>query len=143
MMNQRWMGTDLSNDDLVKKTSLSDDFEHRLLGTEKIDGLDCYHLALLPHEGSEVIWGKVEIWIEKEHANIMKQQFFDEDMELVNTMTAASVRPMDGVYVPTRYVFIPADKPNQQTVMEYQRLQFDVQIPSSYFTAQYMKRIKN
>ena len=25
MMNQSWMGTDLSNDDLVKKTSLADD----------------------------------------------------------------------------------------------------------------------
>ena len=42
MMNQSWMGTDLSNDDL-QKTSLADDFDHKNLGDESVAGVSCYH----------------------------------------------------------------------------------------------------
>ncbi|MGB0837982.1 MAG: outer membrane lipoprotein-sorting protein [Flavobacteriaceae bacterium] len=142
MMNQSWMGTDLSNDDLVKKTSLAYDFDHTLIGEESIDGISTYHIKLIPHKDADVIWGKVELWIEKEHNNIMKQQSFDEDMELVNSMTASKMKVMGGVYLPTILEFVPADKPNQKTVMEYISIKFNVDIPKNYFTTQYMTRVK-
>lgn len=142
MMNQSWMGTDLSNDDLVKKTSMSNDFDHSLMGEETIDGTICYHIKLIPHEDADVIWGKIEIWIEKEHANIMKQQSFDEDMELVNTMTASNIQKVSGEIIPLNMEFFPADKPKQKTLMEYVNIEFNVKIPSHYFTTQYMTKIK-
>lgn len=36
MMSQSWMGTDFTNDDLVKESSVVDDYEHSLLGTENL-----------------------------------------------------------------------------------------------------------
>lgn len=142
MMNQSWMGTDLSNDDLVKKTSLSKDFEHNFLGEETIDGHTCYHIKLIPHENADVIWGKIELWIENNHYNVMKQQSFDEDMELVNTMTASNIQEMSGETIPLKMEFFPADKPQQKTLMEYISIEFNVKIPTHYFTTQYMTKIK-
>lgn len=142
MMNQSWMGTDLSNDDLVKKTSTAKDFSHTLLKKEKIDGQDCYHIELIPHEDADVIWGKVELWIDLVHYNVMKQQSFDEDMELVNTMVSSNVQQVGKQTIPLRLEFFPADKKNQKTILEYSSIQFDVKIPSHYFTTQYMTKVK-
>lgn len=142
MMNQSWMGTDLSNDDLVKKTSMTNDFDHELIASEKIEDIDCYHISLIPHDDAEVIWGKIEIWVDKEHFNILKQESFDEDLELVNTVLASNVREMGGEIIPTKLIFYPADKPKQKTLMEYLTLKFNVKIPANYFTTQFMTKVK-
>lgn len=142
MMNQSWMGTDLTNDDLVRKTSMEKDFEHTLIKTEDVDGNTCYHIELIPHEDADVIWGKVEIWVDKVYFNILKQASFDEDMELVNTMVGSNVKEMGGETIPTKLEFYPADKPNQKTLLEYISLQFNVKIPEYYFTTQYMTKVK-
>ena len=58
MMMQSWMGSDFSNDDLVKESSLVKDYEHKLLGKEPIEGYNCYKIELIPHEDAAVVWGK-------------------------------------------------------------------------------------
>jgi len=142
MMNQSWMGTDLSNDDLVRKTSMEKDFDHKLIASEEIDGIDCYHISLIPHEDAEVIWGKIEIWVDKVHFNILRQESFDEDLELVNALSASNVKEMGGEIIPSKMVFYPADKPQQKTIMEYISIQFNVKIPDYYFTTQFMTKVK-
>jgi outer membrane lipoprotein-sorting protein len=142
MMNQSWMGTDMSNDDLVRKTSMVNDFTHSYIGTKTIDGHECYHVKLIPKEEADIVWGKIELWIDKKHYNIMKQQSFDEDLELVNTMNASAVKNMSGKIIPTVMDVIPADKPKQKTRMTYTSIKFDVEIPEYYFSTQYMSKVK-
>lgn len=142
MMNQSWMGTDMSNDDLVRKSSLAADYTHSSLGDETVNGVICHHIVLIPKEDADVVWGKVEMWVDKSLYNVMKQEQFDEDLILVNTMLASDVKELGGETIPTKMEIIPADKPNQKTVMEYNTIQFDVDIPDSYFSTQFMTRIK-
>tara|TARA_B100000809_G_scaffold149256_1_gene146733 strand:+ start:22 stop:777 length:756 start_codon:yes stop_codon:yes gene_type:complete len=142
MMNQSWMGTDMSNDDLVKKTSYENDFSHRLIGSAIIAGVDCYEVELFPHEDADVVWGKVKMWIDKSLYNIMKQEQYDEDLELVNTTNASEVKSMGGEIVPTKMEIVPADKKGQKTVMKYESIEFDIDISEQYFTTQYMTRLR-
>ena len=142
MMNQSWMGTDLSNDDLVKKTSMENDFDHELIKSEHINGIACYQISLIPHEDADVIWGKIEIWVDKLHYNIMQQKSYDEDLELVNSLIGSDVKLMDGETIPTRMEFYPADKPKQKTVLEYLDIDFNVSIPEHYFTTRFMNKVK-
>ena len=65
MMMQSWMGTDLTNDDLIKQSSTVVDYTHKLLGSEAIQGLDCWKLELIPKEEATVVWGKIITWIDK------------------------------------------------------------------------------
>ena len=67
MMMQSWMGSDLTNDDLVKESSIVEDYNHKIIGEEKIDGYDCYKIELIPKEDAAVVWGKIITWISKEH----------------------------------------------------------------------------
>src|SRR3970040_193989 len=47
MMNQSWMGTDFTNDDLVKEASILEDYNHFFLKEVVIDGRECYKIQLL------------------------------------------------------------------------------------------------
>lgn len=141
MMGQSWMGTDLTNDDLVQQSSLEDDFEHTLLRSETVDGRDCYVVKSVPHEDAPVVWGKIVSWIDKKDYIQMKTEFYDEDEELVNTFTASNIKMMGGKTIATRLAIIPADKPGHKTYMEYLSLEWDKPISESFFTVQNMKKL--
>ena len=72
MMLQSWMGSDFTNDDLVKESSQLDDYDHRLLGIdpgpEGNEGLRAFVLEYVPREDAPVVWGRIVAWVETEHS---------------------------------------------------------------------------
>jgi hypothetical protein len=48
MMSQSWMGTDLTNDDLVKASSRIDDYNHKIVGDSVIEGRKCWKIEMIP-----------------------------------------------------------------------------------------------
>jgi outer membrane lipoprotein-sorting protein len=142
MMMQNWMGTDFTNDDLVKQSSIVNDYDQRIIGDSTIQGYECYKIEMIPKEEAAVVWGKVVIFIEKENYLQMRVEYFDEDAYLVNLMNFYDVKEMGGRIIPTRMEMIPADSPNKKTVMIYNSIEFDIKIEENYFTTQNMKRIR-
>jgi len=142
MMLQNWMGTDMTNDDLVKQSSIVVDYTHQVVGEEKIIGLDCWKLELTPKEDAAVVWGKIIIWIEKEHYMQLKIEFYDEDEFLVNQLLAYNPKQFGSRTLPSKMEYIPVEKEGQKTVIEYLNWDFGVEIPDSYFTSAYMKRLR-
>ena len=63
MMLQSWMGSDFTNDDLVRQSSIVEDYNHSLIGSEKYAGYDCYKIQLTPKPDAGVVWGKILSWI--------------------------------------------------------------------------------
>jgi len=51
MMMQSWMGSDFTNDDLVRESSIVKDYTHKLLGEEIVDGYNCYKRRVLLVKG--------------------------------------------------------------------------------------------
>lgn len=73
---------------------------------------------------------------------MLHARYFDEDGELVNTMHASDVRKLGGRMLPAKLEMMPADKPQQRTVITYQQLTFDQPIEEGFFTTQNMTRVK-
>lgn len=142
MMLQNWMGTDLTNDDLVKQSSITEDYRHKIMGEDIKEGYPCWKIELIPKENAPVVWGKVVIWVDKSEYMMMQSDYYDEDDYLVNKMVGSNVKVFDGKKLPSKLRVIPIDKEGQETVLTYDVLQFDLQIPDSYFTTNYMKRIR-
>ena len=142
MMSQSWMGSDFTNDDLVKQSSIVVDYNHKLLGKETIEGRECYKLELIPLEEAAVVWGKILIWIDTQEYMQMKTEFYDEDFYLVNTMLGKEVKEMDGKLLPSVLEVIPAEEEGHKTVVEYLSLDFDADIKDSFFSIQNMKRVR-
>lgn len=142
MMSQSWMGTDFTNEDLVKESSVVEDYSHRLLGSEVVDDRDCYRIEMIPKPDAPVVWGKVLVWIDKKDYLQLKSEFYDEDGALVNTILGSDIKLMDKHLIPTRLEMIPAGKKGQKTVITYQSIQFDMPIEDSFFSTQNMTKVQ-
>ncbi len=142
MMMQSWMGSDFTNDDLVKQSSIVVDYTHKIVGDSTIEGRSCYKIELIPKPDAPVVWGKVLLWVSEEDYLELRVEFFDEDDELVNVMTALSVKMMGGRLIPSVLTMIPVDKPEHRTVLTYHHAEFDKKIKDSFFSEQNMKRVR-
>ena len=142
MMMQSWMGSDFTNDDLIKESSLVKDYEQKLLGKEQLEGYNCYKIELVPHEDAAVVWGKILMWITDKDYLWLKGEYYDEDNELVNTEILSDIKKMDDRIMPTHLEMIPAGKPGQKTTMIFEEIDFDVGLSESFFSIQNMKRVR-
>lgn len=142
MMGQSWMGSDFTNDDLVRMNSIIDDFTHEITGSEKIDGYDCYIIDLIPKPEAAVVWGKIRLWVSKAEFYQLKGEYFDEDMVLVNTMISSNIKKMGDRMLPSKTVVIPVDKPGNQTILETIDIIFDKPVDESFFSQQNMKNVR-
>ncbi|MER2996691.1 outer membrane lipoprotein-sorting protein [Pontibacter populi] len=142
MMLQSWMGSDFTNDDLVKESSVVQDYTHTLAGDTIIDNRPCYKIIMIPKEEAAVVWGKVITYIDKKDYLQLLVLFYDEDGELVNTMKASNIKMLGGRLLPARMDMTPADNPQNHTIIEYRSLKFDVPLEDSFFSIQNLKRVK-
>lgn len=142
MMLQSWMGSDFTNDDLVRESSIVEDYDHSIIDTEKYAGYECYKIQLNPKPDAGVVWGKILSWITKEGFMEIKAEYYDEDDYLVKSMTGSEIKPLGGRTIPTHWEMIPEDKPGQKTTMDYKDIEFNAKIDQSFFSKQNMKRVR-
>ena len=142
MMGESWMGTDFTNEDLVKEASVVDDYTHTLLGTGTAGGRNCYQIQMIPKPETAVVWSKVLVWIDQQDYLQLRTEFYDEDGALVNTLVASEVRMIGGRLLPTRLDMIPAGKKGHQTTITYASLQFDQPLSDGFFTTANLTKVK-
>ncbi len=142
MMMQSWMGSDFTNDDLLKQSSLVKDYVHTIIGEETIDNHKTWNINFIPKPDAPVVWGKITMWITKAHYLQIKVEYFDETLELVNTMIGSKIKNVGDRMLPTKMEMIPADKPGNKTILEYSSILFDKPISDRFFSQQNMKKVK-
>lgn len=142
MMMQSWMGSDFTNDDLLKQTSLVEDYKHTIVGEEKVDNYETWKIEFIPKHDAAVVWGKIIMWITKDYYLQIKVEYFDENLELINTMTGSDIKNVGDRMLPTKMEIIPADKPGNKTILEYSNIVFDKPIDDGFFSQQNMKKVK-
>jgi outer membrane lipoprotein-sorting protein len=142
MMLASWMGSDFTNDDLVRQSSIVEDYTHTLLGEEAYGGYDCYKIQLVPKPDAGVVWGKMIVWITKKGLMMMKQEFYDEDGALVRSMLGSKPKDFDGHVFPSFWDMVPQNKPGSKTTFEYKQMKFNADLSSDFFSLQNMSRVK-
>jgi outer membrane lipoprotein-sorting protein len=142
MMSQGWMGSDYTNDDILKESSVVNDYDHEIVGEEEYDGRICYKINMVAKEDAAVIWGHQVRWIDKKDFLFLKSELFDEDGYLVRTELGSEIKTMDGRLIPTRIELIPAEEEGQMTIIEMKEMKFNEPIKESFFSQQNMKRVR-
>tara|TARA_A100000164_G_scaffold223444_1_gene198131 strand:+ start:680 stop:1423 length:744 start_codon:yes stop_codon:yes gene_type:complete len=142
MMMQNWMGTDFTNDDLVQRSSITDDYTNTIIGEETIDDLDCWIIQLIPKEDAPVVWGKLIMWIDKKDYMQLKTQFFDEYDDMVNVMNSKTIKNFGGKKLPSVIEFVPLEKEGNKTIVERLIWKFDIDINERFFMPNYMKNLR-
>jgi hypothetical protein len=134
MMMGSWMGSHFTNDDLVKESSIVDDYDFEIAFEGERDGVEVWEFELIPKPEAPVVWGRVEYQVRKADKMPTWVRYYDESVELMRTMEFSEYTTMGGRVVPARMDVIPSDKPEERTTLIYHELEFDIGLDASYFS---------
>ena len=114
MMGQSWMGSDFSNKDVARSDDIVDEYAHSVLGVEVVDDVTVYEIESIPKEDAAVVWGREVLRIREDHV-VLTHAFFDQDGELVKTLTTLEIETMGGRTIAKRQRMIKSDNAEEWT----------------------------
>lgn len=133
MMNQSWMGSDFSNNDIARSDDLIDQYDHRLLGEERVDGHRAWRIRSIPHEDAPVVWGFEDSLIRDDYV-FLEHTYYDQAGSLVRRLTAREIEVLDGRPYAVRERMERLDKPGHWTEVHVLEARFDRPLPADLFT---------
>ncbi len=140
MMMQPWMGSDFTNDDLVKESSIVEDYTHRVIDESTIEGFKAFHIEAIPKPDAPVVWGKILYWVRKKDFVPLKEEFYNEKGELLRVMTFSQIKKIGGRVIPTLWQMKPIKKKGKETTLHIIDIKFNMPIENNIFTLRNLKR---
>lgn len=140
MMLQDFLGSDFSYDDLVKAGRVVDDYTHRLLREESLDGKKTWVIELIPKPEAPVVYGKLVLWLREGDAIPVRQEFFDEGGELLKTLHYSEVRQFNDRAIPTLWHFVNDVKRGNTTDLKIIEARFNLPLADELFTQRRLER---
>lgn len=141
MMMQSWMGSDFTNDDLVKADSIVVDYNHTHTKDEKVDGEEVFVIQCDPKPEAAVVWGKIIIWIRKRGYVPLREELYNEKGEMVKLLTFSDIKSVSGREVPLEMVMKNLKKDKHQTRIKYHVLDFNPVTKKDIFSLGELKRL--
>jgi outer membrane lipoprotein-sorting protein len=144
MMLQSWMGSDFTNDDLVRESSQLDDYDHLLLGIDpdpdSSESERAYVIEYRPHEDAPVVWGRIVSWVDMVRYAPLRQEFYGESGEKLRVIHFSQIREVQGRPYPHRWSLVPLDKEGHETLVEIEEIRVDEQFDDAIFTKRNLTR---
>ncbi len=132
-----WMGTDFTNDDLVKESSLRKDFAARIdRRSERPAG---WWLTLEVKPGVVGRWARIDLLVSDERLPV-EERHYDRKGRLARTMSFDDVKVLGGRRLPAHIALVPADATGQRTEMRYLDVEFDVPLSDDTFSLSRLER---
>ncbi len=133
MMGQSWMGSDFSNKDVARADDIIDQYDHTILNIEEEDDISVYEIESVPHEDAAVVWGKEVLKIRDDHV-VISHRFFDQDGELVKTLTSLEIGELGGRVIALRQRMGKVEAPDEWTEIQVVSIDYDVELSDNLFT---------
>ncbi len=136
MMSGAYMGSHITNDDLVQGTRLSDDYTYTLAPGASTAGQKT--IRCTPKPKTPVVWGYVDVTVTDGGVPV-EQVYYSEKKVKVRTMTYSDVKEVGGKKVPHRMRFVPHDKPGEYTEILIESLKLGMALEDSLFSLQSLR----
>jgi outer membrane lipoprotein-sorting protein len=140
MMLQSWNGSDFTNDDLVRESNLTRDYDQKLLGEEDIKGDTCWKIHLDPRPDAPVVWGKLLYWVRKEDYTPARVDYYDEKGKLMRYMLFSDIKKFGKRKIPSVWTMVNEVKPGHSTTLKILDMEFDIKISDRKFSFQELER---
>ncbi len=139
LLSESWMGSNFSNDDLVRDSSYADDFESKLEWVEE-DGRRLLKLTLTPKPKTPVVYERIVFLMVPDVWTPVRADYFDKG-KLMRRMTFSDVKEIAGRPIPMKMELQPMNKKGERTTIIYEDLEFDVEVDEKLFTKQGLRRV--
>jgi len=138
MMNQSWMGSDFSNNDVARADNLLKYYTHILKSTETHEGQTVYVIESVPNEDAPIVWGKEVVKVRADYV-ILEHAFYDQDNVLVKKMVTERIEKMGGKLVTAVQRMQKLENPGEWTEIVIKEAQFKVKVSDRTFTQSYLR----
>jgi outer membrane lipoprotein-sorting protein len=134
MLLASWMGSDFTNDDILKASSMAEDYQHKFLDNKKLDGTDFRVIENTARTDAKVMWPKIITYASPQDCLPRQYHYFDKQGTLKRILYLDKVKTFDGHLVPTEWVMQPQDDMKKRTKINYTEMKFDVKFPNNHFS---------
>ena len=140
MMMGSWMGSDFTNDDLVRESSMLKDYTYRFVIPEDAPSVErtmAYahlYVELTPKADSPIVWGKIVVAVQDGSLTPVWQRFYDEKGNLMRVMNFKEVKTFAGKTLPSVMEMLPQNKEGHKTVVRWLNATFDSDVDDKIFT---------
>ena len=139
MMMGSWMGSDFTNDDLVRESSMLDDYTYQFVTPEDASP-DHLYVQLVPKEDSPIVWGKIIAAVQSKDYIPVWQRFYDEKGNLMRVMNFKEIKTFGDKIAPSVLEIIPQNKEGHKTVVRWLNATFDSDIDDKIFTRRNLQK---
>ena len=141
MMMESFMGSDFSYDDMVKESSMVEDYVPHLMGRDTIEQEENYVLELVPKPEAPVVYDKLKLWVRAKDFIPTREEFYNEKKEITKVMIFRDVKKMGDRFIPTYWEMTNLKKKDHKTIIKIQEAQFNIEIKPLIFTRRNLSRI--
>jgi len=133
MMMGSWMGSDFTNDDLVKEYTFFDDYSFELIRPQDAKDDELY-VKCIPRENLPIVWGSIVIAVKKDTYIPVYQRYFDEKGTLMREMLFKEVTKFGKKTIPAVMELHSVNKKGNKTIIRYLKAEFDIKVDKSIFS---------
>lgn len=138
MMMGSWMGSDFTNDDLVKESTLLDDYTSKFAANPP--DKEHYYIELTPKANTATVWGKIVVKVAKANLMPVTQEYFDEKGKKIRVMNFKEIKELGGKKIPTVMELVSLTKQGNRTMIIYKDAKFDIKLEDDVFSLRNLQK---
>ena len=139
MLKQSLMGSDLSYEDMMDNSKLTDAYIATITGQEEYNDRSCFVLELIA-KIEDVSYQKRVMWVDSERYIPLKEDLFAKSGQLLKRTELKDVERIEGRWFPKTIVFKDMLKKGDGTEFRMIDIKFNQDIPEHIFTKASLKK---
>ncbi|MBD3320752.1 MAG: outer membrane lipoprotein-sorting protein [Chitinivibrionales bacterium] len=139
MLKEGMMGSDVSYEDALESDELSDTYEIRLIGEEKIGEYDCYVIELNARVRNAPYF-KRKMWVAKSNFVQIKEEMYAKSGKLLKTANTLEIQTIGNRDFAVKVEMVNKLRKNSRTVFTMKDITFDKPLDESVFSMRYLRR---
>ena len=133
MMMSSWMGSDFTNDDLVREFTFLDDYNYEKTTIEN-GKENLIYIRFTPKEGLPIVWGHIIAAVQAEDYMPVWEKYYDEKGKLMRVLYFKDINTFDGRKIPSVMELVPQKEEGNKTIIKYLEIDFHPQFPKDIFS---------
>jgi outer membrane lipoprotein-sorting protein len=133
MMMGSWMGSDFTNDDLVKEYTFLDDYTFDFV---KVDNPQegVVYVKCVPKEGLPIVWGHIISAVREKDYIPLWAKYYDEKGKLMREIEYKDIKTFGNRTIPAVMELVPSHKEGNKTIVRYLEAKFDAKVDKEIFS---------
>jgi len=141
LMLDSWMGSDFTNDDISRSSSVKLDYDVFPAEAGKMGEVATWRVTLKPKPESPVVWEREVVEVAQDDLRPLRQEFYDEKGKLARIMLFSDFRKMnDGRNYPFLWKMENLQDAGRYTEIRVKKMEFVESLPENTFTIRSLKK---